>query len=78
PRSKMLLINLEGDTIVAPRNSEVAFRTMRRRGVGRDSLRRYIIKDSKLNHLTAVPAAMLKARQFFDSGFAGIRDLESN
>lgn len=78
PRSKMLLLNLEGDTIVSPKNTLVAFQTMRRRGVGRDSLRRAIIRDSNLNHITAVPAAMLKARQFFDSGFAGVRDLDSN
>lgn len=78
PRSKMLLINLEGDTIVSPKNSQVAFQTMRRRGVGRDSLRRAIIRDSRLNHVTAVPAAMLKARQFFDGGYQGIRDIEEN
>lgn len=78
PRTKMLLINLEGDTIVTPRNSEVAFRTMRRRGVGRDTLRRSIIRDSSLNHVTAVPAAMLRARNYFDRGFAGVRDLDEN
>ena len=78
PRTKMLLVNLEGDGVVSPENTENAFRAMRRRGVGRDSLRRYIIKDSKLNHINAVPTAMLKVRQFFDSGFAGMRDLDSN
>ncbi|MGB7069209.1 MAG: lipase family protein [Pyrinomonadaceae bacterium] len=78
PRSKMLLINLEGDTIVTPRNSEVAFQTMRRRGVGRETLRRSIIRDSSLNHITAVPAAMLQARHFFDGGFQGVRDLDEN
>jgi len=78
PRSKMLLINLEGDTVVTPRNSQVAFQTMRRRGVGRDSLRRAILRDSNLSHLTAVPAAMLRARQFFDGGYAGVRDLDEN
>lgn len=78
PRSKMLLINLDGDTIVSPKNTQVVFQTMRRRGVGRDSLRRAIIRDSSLNHVTAVPAAMLKARQFFDGGFQGVRDLDEN
>lgn len=78
PRSKMLLINLEGDTIVSPKNTQVAFQTMRRRGVGRDSLRRAIIRDSTLNHVTAVPSAMLKARQFFDGGYPGVRDLDEN
>ncbi len=72
PRAKMLLINLEGDTVVTPRNSEVAFSTMQRRGVGPSTLRRSIIIDSKLNHLTAVPAAMPRARQFFDNGYAGV------
>lgn len=78
PRTKMLLINLEGDTVVTPRNSQVAFQTMRRRGAGRDSLRRAIIRDSTLNHVTAVPSAMLRARQFFDSGYSGVRDLDEN
>ena len=78
PRTPMLLINLEGDAIVTPRNTDVAFQTMRRRGVGRDSLRRSIIREAGLNHLTAVPAAMLRARNFFDGGFAAVRDLDSN
>ncbi|MEP6704696.1 MAG: hypothetical protein ABJB34_07815, partial [Acidobacteriota bacterium] len=78
PRTKMLLINLEGDTVVTPKNSQVAFETMRRRGVGRDSLRRSIIRDAKLNHVTAVPAAMLQARSFFDSGYSGVVGLEEN
>lgn len=78
PRTRMLLINLEGDTIVSPKNSQVAFQTMRRRGVGRDQLRRSIIREPSLNHITAVPAAMLRARNFFDNGFQGVRDLEEN
>ncbi|MEQ1761845.1 MAG: hypothetical protein ABL984_01735 [Pyrinomonadaceae bacterium] len=78
PRTRMLLINLEGDTIVSPKNSQVAFQTMRRRGVGRDQLRRAIIRDSNLNHLTAVPSALLRARNFFDRGYAGVRDLDEN
>jgi len=78
PRTKMLLINLEGDTIVSPKNTQVAFQTMRRRGVGRDTLRRSIIRDSSLNHVTAVPAAMLRARNYFDRGFTGVRDLDEN
>ncbi len=72
PRTKMLLINLDGDMIVSPRNSEVAFDKMRRRGLARNMLRRFIIRDPKLNHITAVPAAMLKARQFFDGGFDSV------
>lgn len=72
PRTKILLINLEGDTIVSPKNSEVAFNTMRRRGVTASTLRRSIIVDPDLNHLTAVPEALLRARQFFDGGNLGI------
>jgi alpha/beta superfamily hydrolase len=78
PRTRMLMINLEGDTIVSPKNSQVAFQTMRRRGVGRDTLRRSIIRDSNLNHVTAVPSAMLRARNFFDRGYTGVRDLDEN
>lgn len=64
PRSRMLLINLEGDTIVSPKNTQVAIQTMRRRGVGSSTLRRSVIRDSGLNHVTAVPTAMLRARNF--------------
>ncbi len=78
PRARMLLINLDGDTVVTPKNTEVAFQAMRRRGVGRDQLRRSIIRDPNLNHVTAVPAAMLRARNFFDNGFPGVRDLDEN
>ncbi|MBC7898783.1 MAG: hypothetical protein H7070_01910 [Saprospiraceae bacterium] len=70
PRNKMLLINLRGDTVVDPANTEKAFRTMRSRGVRADTLRRHIIKNDKLTHVTAVPEAMLQARRFFDGGFA--------
>lgn len=78
PKTRMMLIYLNGDTVVTPKNSEVAFRTMRRRGVGPNTLRRSIIQDAKLNHLTAVPEAMLRARNFFDRGFAGVRSLDEN
>lgn len=71
-------LNLEDDTMVAPKNSQVAFQTMRRGGVGRDSLRRAVIRDLSLNHVTAVPTAMLKARQFFDGRYQGVRDLDEN
>ncbi|MEQ1646920.1 MAG: alpha/beta fold hydrolase, partial [Pyrinomonadaceae bacterium] len=60
PRTQMLLVNLEGDGVVNPENTTNAYNAMRRRGVGPGSLRRYIIKDSTLNHVTAVPAAMSK------------------
>lgn len=76
PRAPMLLINLEGDGVVDPRNTEKAFRTMRARGLGRDQLRRYIIPGEGLNHVIAVPNAMSAARKFFDEGFAGVRDAQ--
>ncbi|MEJ7846919.1 MAG: hypothetical protein WKF92_02395 [Pyrinomonadaceae bacterium] len=76
PRSKMLLINLRGDRVVDPANTEKAFRTMRSRGVRADTLRRHIIKNDKLTHLTAVPEAMWQARRFFDGGFTGFADAE--
>lgn len=72
------MIYLEGDAIVTDENSKNAFRTMRNRGVGRDTMRRSVIKDSSLNHLTAMPIAMVRARNFFDRGFAGVRDLDEN
>lgn len=77
PRSPMLLINLEGDGVVDPRNTDKAFRTMRSRGIARDQMRRYVIQPSEgLNHVTAVPNAMSAARKFFDEGFAGVRDAQ--
>ena len=76
PQTPMLLINLEGDGVVNPENTINAINAMRRRGVGRDSLWRYIIRDGSLNHVTAVPAAMSAARAFFDNGFSGVRDAQ--
>ena len=76
PRTRMLLINLEGDAVVDPANTDKALNTMRRHGVGPDALRRYVIRDGSLNHLTAVPAAMAAARRFFDNGFSGVREAQ--
>lgn len=70
PRTKMLLISLQGDIIVDPANTEKAFQTMRRRGVGKDILQHFLITDTSLNHITAVATALAKARGFFDSGFS--------
>ncbi len=78
PRTRMLLIALVNDAIVTPRNTEVAMRTMRQNGVGRDTLRRSIIQDKDLNHLTAMPESLLRARLFFDKGFAAVRDIDDN
>lgn len=70
PKTKMLLISLPGDKVVDQANTEKALRTMRRRGVGSDTLRQYKIKDASLNHITAVAPALARARRFFDGDFA--------
>jgi dienelactone hydrolase len=69
PRTKMLLISLQGDKVVDPANTEKAFQTMRRRGASADVLRRYLIKDANLNHITAVAPSLAQARRFFDGKF---------
>jgi dienelactone hydrolase len=69
PRTKMLLISLQGDKVVDPANTEKTMRTMRRRGVPADTLRQYLIKDTSLNHLTAIAPALAQARRFFDGNF---------
>ncbi len=76
PRTKMLLVNLINDGVVDPANTETALRTMRRRGVGPNTLRRYVINDTSLNHVTGVGPALVQARKFFDGGFAVIRDAQ--
>ncbi|MBO0222565.1 hypothetical protein J0689_25105, partial [Vibrio parahaemolyticus] len=78
PRTKMLLVALVNDTIVPPKNTRVAIQTMRRNGVGRECLRQSIINDTKLNHLTAMPESLLRARLFFDRGYAGVAVTEDN
>lgn len=69
PRTKMLLINLIEDKVVDPANTAKAMQTMRRRGVGADTLRQYVIEDASLTHVTGFAPAMLQARFFFDRGF---------
>ena len=76
PRTPMLLVNLEGDGVVSPENTANAMKAMRARGVAANSLRRYVIRDSSLNHVTAVPAAMSTVRTFFDGGFAAVREAQ--
>ena len=78
PRTRMLLIALVNDTIVTPKNTQVAMRMMRRNGVGRDTLRQSIIQDTSLNHATAMPESLLRARLFFDRGFQGVRVTDDN
>jgi Predicted hydrolase of the alpha/beta superfamily len=76
PRTPILLVNLEGDTVVNPENTTSAMNAMRRRGIGRDKLRRHIMRGEGLTHVTAVPNGMAAARKFFDDGFAGVRDAQ--
>lgn len=76
PRTPMLLINLDGDGVVSPQNSANALSAMRRRGVGANTLRRHIITDAKLDHITAVAPALSAARAFFDGGFPAVRTIE--
>jgi hypothetical protein len=76
PRTRMLLVNLEVDKVVDPANSDKALQTMRSRGVGPGTLRRYVIRDAKLNHITGVPTSLIQARRFFDNGFSGVREAQ--
>jgi len=69
PRTKMLLINMVNDKVVIPENTAKAIETMRRRGVGANLLRQYVVNDSSLNHVTGMPVMMARARRFFDEGF---------
>lgn len=72
PRVPMMLVAIDGDTVVSQVNTEVAYNAMRRRGVPAERLRRMIIKDTELNHLNGIAPAMSKARAFFDGGFAAV------
>jgi pimeloyl-ACP methyl ester carboxylesterase len=76
PRNPMLLIAIDGDTVVSQENTEVAYNAMRKRGVTGTTLRRKIIRDPALNHLNGIAPAMSFARAFFDGGFSAVRDLE--
>lgn len=69
PRTKTLLINLINDKVVIPENTAKAIETMRRRGVGANLLRQYVVNDASLNHVTGMPVVMAQARKFFDEGF---------
>lgn len=73
PRTPMLLVALETDQIVAAQNTRNALDAMRRRGIGANIVRASIIQNDKLNHVTAVVPSLIKARQFFDGGFAAVR-----
>lgn len=73
PKTKMLLVNLKKDNVVDPANTDKAVAAMRRRGVGENSLRQFVIDDANLNHITAVAPALARARRFFDEGFTNNR-----
>lgn len=78
PRTRMLLVALVNDSVVTPKNTQIAIRAMRRNGVGRDTLRQSIIQDTSLNHVTAMPESLLRARLYFDRGFAAVRVTDDN
>ena len=73
PRTPMLLVALQNDSIVTSQNTTKTLRAMRARGVGANVARQFIIRDEKLNHITAVAPALLAARRFFDGGFAVVQ-----
>lgn len=66
PRSPMLLVSLEGDAVVDEGSTEKVFRTMRNAGISESNLRRYVIKNGNLNHITAAAPALAQTRKFFD------------
>lgn len=70
--TQMLMIALEGDTIVSPKNTENAYRAMRDRGIGTGVMRKLIVRDAELNHLTGIAPLLSKSRKFFDGGFTAV------
>jgi hypothetical protein len=67
PHTKMLLVCLDNDTVVAPENTEETLANMRANGVGENIVRDYVIHKKDLNHVTSSIPALLLARKFFDS-----------
>jgi dienelactone hydrolase len=72
PRTRMLLVALQNDNVVAASNTHRTLQVMRARGVTSNMLRTSIIRDNNLNHITAFTPALIRARRFFDSGFANV------
>lgn len=66
PRTKMMLVNLENDFVVDPGNTDVTYRTMRKRGVSQKLIEQKVLRDKNLNHITGVSPALVEARKFFD------------
>lgn len=69
PNTPILLIHLKSDTVVPSRNTEVAYAAMRRRGTPDLILRKHLIENDSLNHVTAMPPAAVIARMWFDGSF---------
>ncbi|MBX3292634.1 MAG: alpha/beta fold hydrolase [Acidobacteria bacterium] len=69
PNTPILLIHLKSDTVVPSRNTEVAYAAMRRRGTPDPILRKHLIENDSLNHVTAMPPAAVIARMWFDGSF---------
>lgn len=76
PTRPMLLVALEGDTVVTYKNTDNAYNAMRRRGVGSNTLRRFTFRDAELNHLTAIAPSMSVVRRFFDGGFDALPEVK--
>lgn len=72
PRTPMLIINLSTDRVVDPRNAHKAVETMRRRGVGRNTMRHLEIVNSELDHGSVVPEATYNVLRFFEGGFEAV------
>ena len=72
PRAPMLLIALQNDRVVTEANTRSALQAMRKRGISSNIVRATFIQDNRLTHLNALPSALLRARRFFDGGFASV------
>lgn len=73
PTIPMLLFAIRSDYVVVAQNTTKTVRTMRGNGVGRDTLQYVMDPDTKLNHVTAMPKALILARRFFDNVAQGQR-----
>jgi pimeloyl-ACP methyl ester carboxylesterase len=71
PHTPMLLPYLTTDTVVPPENTLEAVDAMQK-ATGPDLVEPFAIENLKLNHISAVPEALVVARLFFDGGFEGV------
>jgi len=72
PHTPMLLVYLTTDTVVVPANTEEAVDAMRHHLADESLVRAFPIVNPRLDHISAVPTALLAARRFFDLGFEGV------